>query len=47
MLDIGFDAPWHLMKRKTSAQTSREGGELGIVVVKATRVKMIYKGDFR
>lgn len=37
-----FDAPWHLMKKR---QREISGGELGEVIVKATRVKMVYKGD--
>lgn len=39
-----FDAPWHLMKRKPLQGLDGEH-ELGEVVVKATRVKMVYKGD--
>lgn len=42
-----FDAPWHLMKKKTSPEEkeSLAGGTLGEVVVKKTRVKMFYRGD--
>ena len=38
-----FDAPWHYMKRRSS--NDYEGGILGEVTVKATRVKIAYKGD--
>ena len=45
-----FDAPWHLMKKKSSPDLSEggkslSGGTLGEVVVKKTRVKMFYRGD--
>lgn len=38
-----FDAPWHYMKRR--AATAYEGGDLGEVTIKATRVKIAYRGD--
>lgn len=37
-----FDAPWHFMKRKNIRD---ENVMLKEVVVKATKVKMVYKGD--
>lgn len=40
-----FDAPWHYMKRRSSVSSDFEGGALGEVTVKATRVKIAYKGD--
>ncbi len=39
-----FDAPWHYMKRR-SYINDFEGGVLGEVIVKATRVKIAYRGD--
>lgn len=38
-----FDAPWHYMKRRSS--TAFEGGNLDEVTVKATRIKIAYRGD--
>lgn len=38
-----FDAPWHYMKRRSSNEY--EGGTLGEVTVKATRIKIAYRGD--
>ena len=38
-----FDAPWHYMKRR--AATAFEGGDLGEVTIKATRIKVAYRGD--
>lgn len=38
-----FDAPWHFMKRRTA--NDYEGGTLGEVTIKATRVKIAYRGD--
>ena len=39
-----FDAPWHYMKRKSRGAVDREMA-LGEIVVKATKVRMAYKGD--
>ncbi len=39
-----FDAPWHYMKRKSKMVVDKEL-TLGEVVVKATKVRMTYKGD--
>ena len=38
-----FDAPWHYMKRRSA--NDYEGGTLGEVTVKATRIKIAYRGD--
>jgi hypothetical protein len=38
-----FDAPWHFMKRKE--QSNDYGMTLKEVVVKATKVKLLYRGD--
>lgn len=42
-----FDAPWHYMKRKvkTGDAMADMDIELGEVVVKATKIRMIHKGD--
>ena len=41
-----FDAPWHYMKRKPKEQRlSDMDRELGEVVVKATKVRIAYRGD--
>ena len=41
-----FDAPWHLLKKRSVQSDSvAMSGTLGEVVVKKTRVKMVYKGD--
>lgn len=39
-----FDAPWHYMKRRQHQDVDFDT-ELGGVVVKATRIKMAYRGD--
>ncbi len=39
-----FDAPWHYMKRRQHEDVDFDA-ELGEVVVRATRVKMVYRGD--
>ncbi len=39
-----FDAPWHYMKRRMKTQADLDV-ELGEVTVRATRVKMAYRGD--
>lgn len=39
-----FDAPWHYMKRRSS-NGDCEGGSLGEVTVRATRVKIAYRSD--
>ena len=39
-----FDAPWHYMKRRQHGDVDYDS-ELAGVVVKATRVKMAYRGD--
>ena len=38
-----FDAPWHYMKKKEDSIAATH--QLGEVVVKATRIKMVYKND--
>ena len=44
-----FDAPWHYMKRRDPLPTSLRGGEkadsLKEVVIKATKIRMTYRGD--
>lgn len=47
-----FDAPWHYMKKRPTPDPSHEGGEglrdastLHEVTVRATKVKMVYRGD--
>lgn len=42
-----FDAPWHLLKRRPRAMVtdSLNENQLDEVVIKATRVRMVYKGD--
>ena len=41
-----FDAPWHYMNRKKSTTTDIAAThQLGEVVVKGTRIKMVYKND--
>ena len=39
-----FDAPWHQMKRLPK-NYDKEGGTLGEVTVRATKVRIVYKGD--
>ncbi|MCH5177256.1 MAG: hypothetical protein J1F25_04460 [Prevotellaceae bacterium] len=39
-----FDAPYHYMKRRPR-NYEMEGGELGGVAIKATKVKVVYRGD--
>ena len=38
-----FDAPWHLMKKRS--RMTEDMHQLGEVVVKATKVKLFYRGD--
>lgn len=41
-----FDAPWHYMNRKKNTTTDIAAThQLGEVVVKGTRIKMVYKND--
>ena len=43
-----FDAPWHYMKKRTLPTSPREGereDSLREVVIKATKIKMTYRGD--
>ena len=40
-----FDAPWHYLKRRSVQDYDLEGGTLGEVVVKKTRVKVFARGD--
>ena len=42
--NLNFNAPWHYMKRSDRRKADKEMG-LKEVVVKATKVKMTYKGD--
>ncbi len=42
--NLNFNAPWHYMKRSDHRKADKEMG-LKEVVVKATKVKMTYKGD--
>ncbi len=40
-----FDAPWHYMKRLASVSSAYDGETLQEVTVKATRIKIAYRGD--
>ncbi len=42
--NVYFDAPWHYMKKR-AYRMSKEEHVLNEVVVKATKIKMVYKGD--
>ena len=42
--NVYFDAPWHYMKKRAYRMT-KEQHVLNEVVVKATKIKMVYKGD--
>lgn len=42
--NVYFDAPWHYMKKRAYRMT-KEDHVFNEVVIKATKIKMVYKGD--